>query len=37
MGGLRLVTGIIMIAGLIAGGVEYNSILDQAQTSVHEV
>ena len=37
MGGLRLATGIIMIVGLIAGGVECNSILDQAQTSVHEV
>ena len=37
MGGLRLVTGIIMIVGLIAGGVQCNSILDKAQTSVHEV
>lgn len=37
MGGLRLITGIIMVVDLIAGGVQCNSILDQAQSSIHEV
>lgn len=37
MGTLRLITGIIMVVGLIAGVAECSSIHDRADSAIHEV
>ena len=37
MSALRFFTGIIMIVGLIAGVAECGSIMDNAQSAIHEV
>ena len=37
MNALRFFTGVIMIIGLIAGAAECSSIMDNAQSAIHEV
>ena len=34
---MRIVTGIIMLLGLLYGYIEYSSIMELAESSVHEV